>query len=124
MIHEALQKIYDAKKSVEASKGISPCIKNIMMKLQTGEEVREELAIEETARRQLLRELRFDEAFESIGALRKFLDSAERSLKNFREVLERSYGDPVTYSAVQPHVKMTAHGLQRKLRVLKRARGL
>jgi len=76
LILEALQKIYDAKKSVEVSKDISPCIKNIMMMLQTGEEVREELAIEEM------------------------------------------------YSAVQPYVKMAAYGLQRKLRVLKRARGL
>ena len=75
MILEALQKIYDAKESVEASKDISPCIKNIIM-LQTGEEVRKELAIEGM------------------------------------------------YSAVQPYVKMAAYGLQRKLRVLKRARGL
>ena len=84
------------------------------------EEVREELAIEETVRKQLLRELRFDEAFESIEVLRRFLDSAERSLKSFREVLERSCGDPVAYSAVQPYVKMAAHGLQRKLRILRK----
>jgi len=84
------------------------------------EEVREELAIEEAAKRQLLRELRFDEAFESIEVLRRFLDSAERSLRSFKLVVEKSCGDPVAYSAVQPYVKMTAHGLQRKLRILRK----
>ena len=39
LILGALQKIYDVKRSVEASKDIPPCIKNIIMKLQTGEEV-------------------------------------------------------------------------------------
>jgi len=39
LILGALQKIYDIRKSVESSKEIPPCIKNIIMKLQTGEEV-------------------------------------------------------------------------------------
>ena len=39
LILGALQKIYDIRKSIESSKEIPPCIKNIIMKLQTGEEV-------------------------------------------------------------------------------------
>jgi len=39
LILGALQKIYDVKRSVETSKDVPPCIKNIILKLQTGEEV-------------------------------------------------------------------------------------